>query len=1397
MRKICWVLTAVFCMQCFPVAAAGAQEEIYSAADLSQAYCQQSITDHRQNIPDPGMISDEAYFGVYENGEAVRQSLLNYEKFPALSAVEQAAKEGDYYQAKEALLTYYRDKFANHQFHTKTSYSRTRNIRSRILFENIYPNPAYAVSALDIVKIEKQPQEYRVPIIDVIGNDKMTFALTGLKKDGMTAVFCSNQSGEHQPYARLVVNDQPRIYYPLADATICAGENKNINYGMEPTLRASESYSTIMQGDGNRVDEYTYRGYLLFDFSDINDGDTISEAELCVYGHAEASDNPIKPGYEKDFTDIVVYRAPGTDWQESTITFDSTAILHYNYDGENLAALVSLQEGPKVVRDIVAEYRYTGNEIFAYHAIRACMEKIAHNPATSYDGNTLYSSLYVCDMLPHLLCLMYSPHMTPEYFCALLKYNYVVTNEYVVKDWQEQHEICNFGSANAAGVCAQAMAFEEYRVADLPLQDGGYGNGKLGGWIAVAKHRIYYAAYKDTFADGCCTECSLNYTQYNLGLLSKVFTTAKGLNIDLTQWLGAEQLQAMQNLSRYLMMASNPNFGDWQQAHATSYDIHLAGFSQLLEWIDDDYLEYATYNRQSGIAPTETSKVWDIGKKATLRSDWTENAIAAQINADGGRNNTHGQNDDLGLNIYAYGRPLLMESTHKDYNYRSSVTGWLLSSKAVNAIEINNVTQKGAYGVNEEAFGEAIDTYAMGLPGNMHPENRELNDMYNFLRVETVNYQDHPLLKDDFTMYRDVLFAAPFFIVSDYIAPHEYQQRDNLYKQYWHSFPDANLTMDGDNFRTNFNDANIYVAPVQQEAPVTGNQLQGYWAVGSDYTFADYIRYDKTAQGATTFQTVLYPMTERQNISVSTHAIPLDVEGCAANAFWFEATDAVSNQKTKTHYYTVFDETVQAQRQFDTFATDGRQALVTQNAGGPEMALLREGTNLTQEDTPLLYCVSGISDLGVRWQGDTLTLETSKDVSGGEYPQALTENLAAAGELSVQREDCQSDLGNMTDGDADTFWQSAYASIVPKPVENAWITVTYPEETAISRVRLLTGQTADFYVYWSEDGANWNYIGETNAVEADGKYQAELDFASVKTRYLKVCCVEPGDIMVYELQTYKANSKSMQLENLTIRAPETIRTVRLNGKPIQFSQKDGYVYFGAAPILKAEDTPVVPPEPEVTPPKHGSSGGGGSGNAGGATALPPVTTIPDPPDNKQDPLPFADEIQGHWAQAELEEMLRAGLLRGRGESLELQDKITRAEFISLLMRILDGDGQKYQQEFSDITSADWYADDMGQAKRLGILEGYDGEALPNAVLSREQMAKLAVTATAGVQEGLAEAYGYLDEMEFSQWAVPYIEKATNLGLMKGMPDGCFHPGDTVLREQAFAVIYRIKRAMDD
>ena len=168
--------------------------------------------------------------------------------------------------------------------------------------------------------------------------------------------------------------------------------------------------------------------------------------------------------------------------------------------------------------------------------------------------------------------------------------------------------------------------------------------------------------------------------------------------------------------------------------------------------------------------------------------------------------------------------------------------------------------------------------------------------------------------------------------------------------------------MIGDSFRTNFNNsANIYVAPVTQKDKIKSNVLDGYWAVGSSYTFADYVRYDKEAKGTVTFNTVLYPMRAQDNYSVQTTPLSLNVSEDKANAFEFYTTDQKNGQVDKTAYYILFDTTMQGERTFGDYSTDGTLALVDKNDLNYKKAILRNGTNVTDTKKKLPIVFSNLS----------------------------------------------------------------------------------------------------------------------------------------------------------------------------------------------------------------------------------------------------------------------------------------------------------------------------------------------------------------------------------------------------------------------------------------------------
>ncbi len=296
------------------------------------------------------------------------------------------------------------------------------------------------------------------------------------------------------------------------------------------------------------------------------------------------------------------------------------------------------------------------------------------------------------------------------------------------------------------------------------------------------------------------------------------------------------------------------------------------------------------------------------------------------------------------------------------------------------------------------------------------------------------------------------------------------------------------------------------------------------------------------------------------------------------------------------------------------------------------------------------------------------------------------------------------------------------------------------------------------------------------------------------------------------------SSKTIPLEGLQLYSGgKKIAGVKLNGENVSFQQDGatGDIYFaetmpfdgnsGKDPSVTPTPTPTPTPSnpPRVTPNGSGSSGGGGSSSVktgGGLVqvvgeATPPSTTepsgIPKPAD------PYEQQLSGHWAKTEIGEMLKEGVVQGTATGdLELQNQTTRAEFVTMLVRALGMEMQKYDGEFADVSADDWYADYMATAKKEGILEGNGAGANPNGLITREEMAKILV-------ETYEKEHGEItvspdtgawiqDAAEGSDWARTYIQKAIGAELMNGVGGGMFAPQENALREQAIVVIYRMK-----
>lgn len=279
-----------------------------------------------------------------------------------------------------------------------------------------------------------------------------------------------------------------------------------------------------------------------------------------------------------------------------------------------------------------------------------------------------------------------------------------------------------------------------------------------------------------------------------------------------------------------------------------------------------------------------------------------------------------------------------------------------------------------------------------------------------------------------------------------------------------------------------------------------------------------------------------------------------------------------------------------------------------------------------------------------------------------------------------------------------------------------------------------------------------------------------------------------------------ATSAEIALDKLTVLADtgSKVEKVEFNGEKQRFKKSGRYVYFGSTPILEDEEEP----EPTPTPGPSGGTGGGGgggvnppgSGGIGGktdASVAPPTES--QPPQQPETPnTQLLEQIKGHWAEKEIADLIRDGIVQGDNGSLNLEEAVTRAEFAAMLIRSLGIEPEEYLGGAEDVSALDWFADVIQACVSHNIMNGSDGFMRPNDWITREEMAKMVVSTLEQTESDTKHTLAFSDSNEISDWAVEYVVQAVDKGLLNGFEDGSFRPSAQTLREQAMVVAARLR-----
>jgi S-layer homology domain len=174
---------------------------------------------------------------------------------------------------------------------------------------------------------------------------------------------------------------------------------------------------------------------------------------------------------------------------------------------------------------------------------------------------------------------------------------------------------------------------------------------------------------------------------------------------------------------------------------------------------------------------------------------------------------------------------------------------------------------------------------------------------------------------------------------------------------------------------------------------------------------------------------------------------------------------------------------------------------------------------------------------------------------------------------------------------------------------------------------------------------------------------------------------------------------------------------------------------------------------------------------------------------------YAEDIEGHWAQNDMENMLQANIIKGVRDAddllyLQPNKSITRAEFTALVVRSLELKTSEPGKAFVD-TQKHWAKNDINTASALGIVSGKsDMEFKPDMKITRAEIASIvarAFEATVDFETGTPKEF---EDLKPGHWAYNHMRIINQVGIIKGTTATTVAPDKNANRAEATAMLKR-------
>lgn len=165
------------------------------------------------------------------------------------------------------------------------------------------------------------------------------------------------------------------------------------------------------------------------------------------------------------------------------------------------------------------------------------------------------------------------------------------------------------------------------------------------------------------------------------------------------------------------------------------------------------------------------------------------------------------------------------------------------------------------------------------------------------------------------------------------------------------------------------------------------------------------------------------------------------------------------------------------------------------------------------------------------------------------------------------------------------------------------------------------------------------------------------------------------------------------------------------------------------------------------------------------------------------------DVEKHWSKTYVEYGIKEGYINGYPDGTFKPDKtVTRAEF-SKMINTAVGIKTTKAGAFSDVKTTDWFYGEVGKALYAGYISGYtDGTFKPNNTISRQEAAVILYRITLPTEKTF-DINTFADASDIDTWALDGVKAMAAKKYISGDDNGNFLPTKGLTRAQAAKLIY--------